>query len=136
MKKLTAILLGAGHRGTDAYAEYARSFPNELEFVAVAEPRQDRREEFCRLHNIPAEKSFDHWEKLLALPKQADCIFICTQDRMHYEPLLKAVELGYEILRYHKDLPTRGRVIRPVREYERCEQRRICRKRHIQHTRL
>lgn len=98
MKKLTAILLGAGHRGTDAYAEYARSFPNELEFVAVAEPRQDRREEFCRLHNIPAEKSFDHWEKLLALPKQADCIFICTQDRMHYEPLLKAVELGYEIL--------------------------------------
>ncbi|MBQ8384347.1 MAG: Gfo/Idh/MocA family oxidoreductase [Spirochaetaceae bacterium] len=98
MKKLTAILLGAGHRGADAYAAYALSFPNELEFVAVAEPRQDRREEFCRLHNISAERSFGHWQQLLDQPKLADCAFICTQDRMHFEPLLRAVALGYQIL--------------------------------------
>lgn len=98
MRKLTAILMGAGHRGADAYAEYALAYPNEIEFVAVAEPRQDRREEFCKIHGISSDRSFASWEELLAQPKMADCAFICTQDRMHYEPLLKAVELGYQIL--------------------------------------
>ena len=47
MKQVTAILLGAGQRGAEAYASYALDYPNELKFVAVAEPRADRREEFA-----------------------------------------------------------------------------------------
>ena len=43
MKQLTAILLGAGQRGTEIYADYALQFPKELKIVAVAEPRDDRR---------------------------------------------------------------------------------------------
>ena len=43
MKQVTAILLGAGQRGADAYASYALDYPNELKFVGVAEPREDRR---------------------------------------------------------------------------------------------
>ena len=39
MKQVTAILLGAGQRGADVYAEYALQFPNELKIIAVAEPR-------------------------------------------------------------------------------------------------
>ena len=49
MKQVTAILLGAGQRGAEAYASYALDYPNELKFVAVAEPRADRREEFAKL---------------------------------------------------------------------------------------
>ena len=42
MKPITAIVLGAGSRGS-TYAGFAKDFPGELQIVAVAEPRADRR---------------------------------------------------------------------------------------------
>ena len=51
MKQVTAVLVGAGARG-QVYAEYARQHPEELRIVAVAEPRQDRRELACRAHGV------------------------------------------------------------------------------------
>ncbi|MBR6770093.1 MAG: Gfo/Idh/MocA family oxidoreductase [Lachnospiraceae bacterium] len=98
MKQVTAILLGAGQRGADAYASYALDYPNELKFVGVAEPREDRRREFMQLHEIGEADAVDSWEKLLERPKMADCVLICTQDQMHYEAIKKAVEKGYHIL--------------------------------------
>ena len=76
MKQVTAILLGAGQRGADVYAEYALQFPNELKIIAVAEPRKDRREAFAQLHNIPAENVTDTWEPLLEREKFADCVLV------------------------------------------------------------
>ena len=52
MKKITAILIGAGQRGMYAYAPYALRNPHELEFIAVAEPDTERRQKFKALHNI------------------------------------------------------------------------------------
>lgn len=98
MKRVTAILIGAGQRGAGAYASYALQYPNELTFVGVAECRQDRRREFQIQHEIPKENCFSSWEEILAQPKMADCALICTQDQMHYQPLLQAVEKGYHIL--------------------------------------
>ena len=40
MQKKSAVLLGAGSRGLMAYGPYARAHPEELEFVAVAEPQR------------------------------------------------------------------------------------------------
>ncbi|MBR4983680.1 MAG: Gfo/Idh/MocA family oxidoreductase [Lachnospiraceae bacterium] len=97
-KKVTAILLGAGHRGADAYASYALQYPEELTFVGVAEPRKERREEFQKAHNIEDKYAVESWEELLAFPKLADLVLICTQDHMHMEPMSKAMELGYDIL--------------------------------------
>ena len=94
MKQVTAILLGAGQRGADVYAEYALQFPNELKIIAVAEPRKDRREAFAQLHNIPAENVTDTWEPLLEREKFADCVLVCTQDRMHFDPVMIALEKG------------------------------------------
>ena len=98
MKQVTAILLGAGQRGAQAYASYALDNPNELKFVGVAEPRQDRREEFVRMHSIAPENAVASDMELLARPRMADCVLICTQDQMHYEALKLAVEKGYHIL--------------------------------------
>lgn len=97
-KAVTAILLGAGHRGADAYASYALQYPQELTFVGVAEPRKDRREEFQKKHNIEEKYAVESWEELLAYPKLADWVLICTQDHMHVEPMMKAMEAGYDIL--------------------------------------
>ncbi len=95
---ITAILIGAGNRGMDVYGNYALKFPDKLKFIAVAEPIQFRREEFIRLHNIPLEQMYNSWEEVLGEEKFADVVFVCTQDQMHVEPTLKALDKGYNVL--------------------------------------
>lgn len=98
MKQVTAILIGAGNRGAEAYASYAIQYPNELKFVGVADPREERREAFRKTHGIEEKYAVESWENIFEFPKFADFVLICTQDHMHMEPLQKAMELGYDIL--------------------------------------
>lgn len=81
-----------------AYGTYALKKPDEIEFVAVAEPNLERREQFRRLHHIPEEMCFSDWSELLDQPRIADAALICTQDTMHVEPSLKALEAGYHVM--------------------------------------
>lgn len=97
-KMIKAALIGAGSRGMYAYGSYALERPNEIQFIAVAEPNDDKRAIFARKHNISEEMQFTSWEALLAQPKLCDALLICTQDREHYVPTLKAIERGYDIL--------------------------------------
>ncbi len=97
MKKVKALVLGAGSRG-NAYAAYSRVRPEELEIVAVAEPDKIRREQFAERYHIGAENCFASWEEALSKPKLADAVFVCTLDEMHTAPALKALELGYNVL--------------------------------------
>lgn len=97
MKPITAVVLGAGSRGS-IYAGYAKDHPEELRIVAIAEPRRDRLDALAEDVNVPEEYRFACWEKLLSQPKLADCAFICTLDDDHIAPALKAMELGYHIL--------------------------------------
>lgn len=97
-KPITAVLLGAGRRGLQSYGNYALKNKNQLKFVAVAEPIQARREKFAKLHNIPYNRCYKTWEDLLDEDKLADLAFVCTQDQMHTEPTLKALEKGYHVL--------------------------------------
>lgn len=98
MGKVTAVLIGAGLRGSEAYASYALHHPDELEFVAVAEPVEERRLVFAKNHKIPAKYQFSHYDDLLEQGKLADCAFVCTQDTQHYEPVVKALKSGYHVL--------------------------------------
>ncbi len=98
MKKVTLALIGAGERGIHAYAPYALNHPHEAAFVAVAEPKDDRRELFRKLHNIDEKMCFKSWEEMLEQPKLADAVVICTGDNMHFKPVIKAIEKGYHAL--------------------------------------
>ncbi len=98
MKQVTAILIGAGNRGAQAYASYALKYPGELSFVGVAEPREDRRKEFVDEHDIEDKYAVADWKEILNFPRFADWVLICTQDHMHMEPMRRAMELGYDIL--------------------------------------
>lgn len=98
MGKVRVALLGAGNRGKDAYGPYALRFPEDIEFVAVAEPMQDRREAFAKAHNIPKENQVETYEKLLNRNKFCDAMMICTQDDMHFIPTKTAIEKGYHVL--------------------------------------
>lgn len=98
MKQITAVLIGAGARGLRSYASYALENPHELKIVGVAEPNAERRTSSAKAHNIPEEHCFESWEQLLEQPNMADVAMITTQDRMHYEPTMRALEKKYHIL--------------------------------------
>jgi len=105
MKKLKVILIGAGGRGT-TYTDIMYDMPEKFEVVGVAEPIEDRREYIRTKHNIPADKCFDTWEKILDIPKFADVAVIATMDRMHSEPAIKAMNLKYDLLLEKPAAPT------------------------------
>ncbi|MBK8986424.1 MAG: Gfo/Idh/MocA family oxidoreductase [Chloroflexi bacterium] len=95
---IQAILIGAGQRGAEAYGAYALSHPEDVHFVAVAEPDTGRRERFAAMHAISPEYQFESWEPLLARPLLAQAALICTQDQMHTPPALSALDRGYDVL--------------------------------------
>ena len=97
MKPITAVVLGAGSRGT-TYASYAKAHPEEVRIVAVAEPRADRRNMLADELNIPDHNRFATWQELLDRPRMADCAFVCTLDDDQTAPAGKAMELGYHLL--------------------------------------
>jgi len=94
----TAVLLGAGARGHFSYGPYAQEYPDQLKFVAVAEPNPVRRARFAQAHGISAECQFVSWEDLLAKGQIADALFNMTQDQTHYRSTLAAFDAGYDVL--------------------------------------
>lgn len=107
-----AVLIGAGLRGSEAYASYALEYPNELQFTAVAEVDDERRIRFAGLHNIPENRQYKDYRELLAEEKMADCALVCTQDHMHYEPVILALEKGYHVLCEKPMSPVREEIIK------------------------
>ena len=94
---ITAILLGAGNRGEHAYGRFALENRSDIRFVGVAESNPQRRASFSRSHQIPVTHQFEDYNDILNQPRMADACFICLQDQMHFEPTLKALELGYHV---------------------------------------
>ena len=103
---ITAVMVGAGHRGFDSYGPYALQHPEELRFVAVAEPDPQRRERFAAAHGIPPERRFAGWEELLSRPQMARALFNMTQDQMHHPSTIAALQAGYDVL-LEKPMATR-----------------------------
>ena len=111
MKKMTAILIGAGGRGT-TYTDIMARVPEKFQVIAVAEPIRSRRDHIRELHNIPDEYCFEDYKPLLALGKIADLAIICTMDRDHFEPAMMAIDLGYDLLLEKPIAPTAEECVR------------------------
>lgn len=105
MKKYSVVLIGAGLRGK-IYTDEMLNFPDKYKVVAVAEPIEGRRKVIQEKHNIPDEMCFNSWQEVLSKPKMADLALISTMDDMHYEPAMKAIELGYNLLLEKPVAPT------------------------------
>jgi predicted dehydrogenase len=97
-KYLTGIVIGAGERGRDAYAPYLLKHPEEGKIIAVAEPKDARRAIFAKKYKILAENQFTDYNEVLSKPKFADFVIVTTQDQMHVEPAVMAMEQGYDVL--------------------------------------
>jgi predicted dehydrogenase len=108
-KAVTAITLGAGSRG-NTYGGYSLSAPKELDIVGVAEPITIRNERYAQKHNISDGNRFKTWEDVFKKPKFADAIIITMPDNLHYEPCMKALEMGYHVLLEKPIAPTEQEV--------------------------
>ncbi len=96
-KQLKIILIGAGNRG-ETYTDIMAQMPDRFQVTAVAEPIDSRRLAIQKRHGIPDELCFTDWRSLLDLGRIADAAIISTMDRQHYEPAMKAISLGYDLL--------------------------------------
>jgi predicted dehydrogenase len=92
------LLFGAGNRGADSYGPYALTHPDQIKFVAVAEPKTARREKFARAHGIPAKYQFESWQDALNAGRIADAVLNATQDEMHHDSAIAAMRAGYDML--------------------------------------
>ena len=97
MKVFTVALIGAGNRG-EIYTDIMKTLPEKFRVVAVADPNENHRRNIQNKHNLPDSHVFHTWQELLAQPGLADLAVIATQDSMHYEPAMKALAAGYDVL--------------------------------------
>lgn len=96
-KVLKAILIGAGNRG-ETYTDIMLNSQERFQLVAVVDPVASRRKNIMLKHGIAEEMCFCHWDELFDKGKIADFVIISTQDKMHFQPAMKAIELGYDLL--------------------------------------
>jgi predicted dehydrogenase len=97
MKPVSIAIVGAGKRG-EAYAGYAARHPDQLKVVAVAEPREGLRRRLAAAHGVPEEACFAGYEELARVPRIADAVAICIQDRLHFAAVEALAPAGYAIL--------------------------------------
>lgn len=97
MSKVKIAAVGAGNR-MNAYSGYALLHPEEMEIVAVVEPNVVRRGNYRDRFGLSEAHCFSSWETFFELPREADALFLCTPDHLHYEPAIRALEKGYDIL--------------------------------------
>lgn len=98
MKPVSAVVIGAGPRGTMAYAPFALKTPHKLKIVGVAELDQERRENFKNIYNLSDEQVFSSAEELFGVEKFADCAIVCTNDTAHFNHAIVAIEKGYHLM--------------------------------------
>lgn len=105
MKQLSLILIGGGDRG-NSYLKSLLKSPEKFKLVALAEPVKEKRDYIKEMYNVPENMCFESYEELLSMPKFADVCMICTQDKMHYEPAMLAIDKKYDLLLEKPIAPT------------------------------
>ncbi len=105
MEPIKVIVIGAGNRG-QTYTNIMANCPEQFKVVGVAEPIDNRRNYIKEKHGCDEANCFVTWEHILDRPKFADIAIISTMDQLHFEPAMKALELGYDLLLEKPVAPT------------------------------
>lgn len=105
MKTYSVIIIGAGNRGSN-YSRKLDALRDRYQVVAVAEPFEGRRNYVRDMFDLPEDMCFSSWQEILDRPKLADIAIISTMDAEHYEPAMKAISLGYNLLLEKPVAPT------------------------------
>jgi predicted dehydrogenase len=94
----TISVIGLGNRGTE-YMRIAKTFCHrDVKITALCDISRQAIIDFAPIYKIAAENCFLSVDEFFARGKISDAVFICTQDKTHYEIGKRAIELGYDIL--------------------------------------
>lgn len=97
-QKMTFAVCGFGNRGMEAYAAYAKTCPDQMQLVAVADLLPQRRQAAVEEFGVAPQRVFESAQQLFQAGKLADVMIISTQDRDHVAQALQALELGYDLI--------------------------------------
>jgi len=96
-KPLSIAVVGCGNRAR-VYLSLISERPDQFEIVAAADPYPERIEFIKQLSKSSNFRAFASDEELLGQEKLADVVLIATQDNNHLNPILRAIDKGYDIL--------------------------------------
>jgi len=103
MKKSTIAIVGAGQRG-NAYNSFYEKNPSSIEVVAIADPLEYIRDKAKETFNLKDENIFTSYDEMYKKGPIADAVIIATQDDMHFDPCMKAMEAGYKHILLEKPI--------------------------------
>ena len=97
MKKI--VILGYGGRGK-GYADLCTSLKhkNDFELVAIIDSNVEKLKVAKARHNLSDSMLFTSLEEFCRKPCMADYMFVCTQDKQHYEHCMLALDAGYNLI--------------------------------------
>lgn len=96
-RQVSVVVIGAGSRG-NTYSRYALQFPEAMKIVGVSDINPSRRKTFGDKYDIPEDRRFGDFHEVFLKEKMADAVVISTPDNLHFEPCMKALEMGYDVL--------------------------------------
>lgn len=76
----------------------AKKMKNDFEIVSVIDISKDKLGFAKSFLNLDDKALFDNFDDFIAMPKIADWLFVCTQDKQHLEHTIPAIKKGYNIL--------------------------------------
>ncbi len=96
MKKITVSILGFGQRGL-VYAEAIKMNLSEVQLVKVCEVKKEKHPIIKQMFSLQDTDVFSE-EDVFFKQKWSDILVISTMDKDHYRQVMKALDLGYDIL--------------------------------------
>lgn len=97
-KIVRIAIAGVGSRGKNAYGLELLNMKDRAKVVAVADIDPERLALAGDAHGVPDEMRFPSAEAMLAMPRLADAMLICTQDRQHVPHAVAALKKGYDVM--------------------------------------
>jgi len=97
-RQLRVALVSCGNRAR-MFGEFCRRHADLAKIVAVAEPRDEWREEERQRNNLPPVRAYRSYEQMLAPGgPEAELAIVASDDRTHYGAARMAVERGMNVL--------------------------------------
>lgn len=96
-KIYTVAIIGTGARGARAYGRTIMKSPDKFKIVALCDLKPELLKCYGEEFGVPEEARFTDENEFFA-KKRADLLVIATQDADHYGHILKAFEVGYDIM--------------------------------------
>ena len=96
-KPVTIIAIGAGNRA-NKYLEFAARNPERLRLTGVVEINEIRRRAAAEKFGLAPDRCFTDYDRFFENPVPADVVLIGTPENEHFEPCMRAIEAGYNVL--------------------------------------